>query len=138
MPAGIKKVKATRNPFAAGGIGSVTFGTPTAESSNARTVSCQFYDGQGKAVATPTNVIGFVSGDAAGAGVQTGTAPASLLAGTNGKALAALVTGLVTLFQTKSDGTLDVVLTDAQVRSDYLCFQLADGTLAVSSAIAFA
>lgn len=128
---------ASGNPFATKAVAGVTFGTLTAEAANARTQSLQFTDENGADIVVPVIVDVYLSLASTGIDI-VGTAATSLLAGTDGSVLDASVTGKLTKFQTEADGDLDVVITDSAVRTVYLCVVLPDGTIAVSSAIAFA
>lgn len=132
-----RRIAEKHNPFLSGGVGGATFGTLTAEAANARTQSVQLTDENGKDVNFIAVVRMFLSLDAAGTDVVA-VAATSLLAGTDGSVVSAEVTGKVTTFQSEADGDVDVVITDAAVRSVYLCVQLPNGKLVVSGAIAFA
>lgn len=132
------KVPGNRSPFATPGPVGVTFGTLTAESSNARTQSLTVTDENGLAVSAPVLVDVWLSDNADGTGVLASAASSDLAAGTNGKLMEVGVTGKKAQFQTKADGTLDVVITDTATRVGiYLCVGTKGG-VAVTSAIAFA
>lgn len=132
------KVAGKYNPFDTSGVGGVTFGTPTTESSDARTISLQLTDRAGRDTVGPKVVWVYLSLNATGVDVVSSAASSALAAGTDGSVFFAGTTGKCTMFQSEADGDLDVVITDTAVRTLYLCVVLADGSVAVSPAIAFA
>jgi len=133
-----KRIAGKHNPYDTSGVGGVTFGTLTAESSNARTISLQLTDKQGRDMAVPAVVWVYLSDNASGIDVVSSAASSALAAGTDGSVFFAGTSGKCTMFQSEADGDLDVTITDTAVRTVYLCVVLDDGTIAVSPAIAFA
>ncbi len=137
MPTIPYKLPADRSPFSAHGVGGATFGTLTAETANARTQSIQFTDESGKALTRPTLVRIWLSDAATGIDVVASAASSDITAGTNGKKMAAMVSGKIALFQTDAQGRLDVTITDTAARTVYLAAETVYG-LAVTGAIVFA
>lgn len=133
----VKKLPSERSPFSAPGPGGVTFGTLTDEAGNARTISLQLTDQQGRPRTKSDLVWVWLSLNATGLDVVASAASSALTAGTDGSVAFAGTTGKITLFQSEADGDLDVTITDTATRTVYLCVQTADG-VAVSPAIAFA
>lgn len=132
-----QKLPNARSPWDVPGVGGATFGTLTAEAGNARTQSIQLTDGQGRALAAGTLVWVWLSDAATGLGVVAVAASSALAAGTNGKLMDSNVTGKMALFQTDTQGRLDVVITDTAARTVYLAVATQTG-LKVSGAIVFA
>lgn len=121
----------------AGAIGGVTFGTLTAESSNARTQSLQLTDALGANLAKHGVVRVYLSNDAHGDAIATAGTPSGLAAGTDGL-YQQLTQHLSGFFTSEADGDIDVTITNTGTGSVYLVVVLPNGTLKVSGAIAFA
>lgn len=133
------KLPVERSPYNMPGVGGATFGTPTAESGNARTVSVQMTDENGKALPGVRLVAVWLSDAATGIGVAGTAASGGMAAGTDGKLMATVVAGKYAIFQTDADGQLDVTITDAGTRTLYLAVAQTDGALAGTPvAVAFA
>lgn len=131
------------NPLAAKGnpfksrtsFGSVSHSIST-EASNARTVSFQFKDMNGKDMAAPVGVFGYMSG---ADGQSFAAAPAGgIAAGTDGL-LIELTDNRAFWAISESDGDLDIVITDASgAATHHITLVLPDGTLYHVTPIAFA
>lgn len=119
-------------------IGTATFGAPTAESGEARTVSVQLKDFAGSDLAVRAVVTAWVSTDANGDTPGDGSATIALSAGTDGALISS--DDSQATFVSESDGDLDIVLTDSAgaTQTVYLHIQSPLGEVFTSSAIAFA
>ena len=130
-----KKLPGSQSPWISTAVGSVGFTIGT-ETSEAITVACQFKDQSGVDLVAPANLRYYIASDSAGLNYAA-AASGGIAGGTDGS-LKENVTGINGEATCEADGDLDVVITDNTTRTVYLVFVLPDGTLAVSSAVAFA
>lgn len=106
---------------------------PTAEGSEAVTVSMQLTDASGANLANRGVVDVFVSTDANGDTPGDGSATIALTAGTDGALIGAAGSGAK--FISEADGDLDVVLTDsAGATQDVYLHAVIDGVIVATSA----
>lgn len=109
------------------------------EAANTIVVSIQLKNARGKALAQKAIADIYLSDAATGIGI-TGTVPTStLVAGTNGTKLAALVTDKMLRMLSDASGRIDlsIVQTAAPV-TYYVVVVFPDGSIGVSSAVTFA
>jgi hypothetical protein len=111
---------------------------PTAEGTNARTVSIQLNDRAGAALAEQAVVGVYVSTDAGGNAPGDGSLTIALTAGTDGALISSDDSGAT--FVSEADGDLDVVLTDSAdgAGNVYLHVTSAGKIIGSSAVIAFA
>jgi hypothetical protein len=132
----LTKIKGKYNPYAMPEhIAGITFSL-SAEASNARTLSCQLTDFNGKDIAFRGVVRAYFSdanGDTFAAAPAGGVA-----AGTDGVIREAIDNRYLDI-TSEADGDIDLVVTDASgVATHYLAFILPNGKLVISPAIVFA
>lgn len=129
------KLNKTGLPFATSAIGSIG-SSLTAEAANARTLSLQLKDENGKDLAVKGFVLCWfsdVNGNTFAAAPAGGVA-----AGTDGYIMEAIDNRLFVAVS-EADGDIDLVITDASgVVTHYLAIGLPDGTVLTTIPIAFA
>lgn len=108
------------------------------EGSNARAVQMTFKDANGVAIAYPAVHKIYLSDAATGIGITADVLTTTFAIATNGSILnVADVTGKMGTFQTSAAGLLGLTLTQTATKNYYLVVILGDGSLAVSTIIAF-
>lgn len=113
----------------------VTF-TIGAKSVNTINVAMQLKDAHGQNIAQVAHLTVYLSDVATGAGLTATPTTSALAVGTNGSLVVIDVTGKIARFLTDASGRLDInLIQSASPVTEYLCVQMPDGTMVVSSAI---
>ncbi|MFN3077793.1 MAG: hypothetical protein ABT940_13125 [Alphaproteobacteria bacterium] len=124
-------------------LGGVTQGVLTAEDTDARTMSFQFYDRAGRDMQRMVSGIGYISSDPTGATLEAASSTLSVAAGTDGvvgSLSASNVAGL-TIFKwtTEADGDLDITVTQTSGADlHYINLCLPNGDIFTSTVLTFA
>lgn len=124
-----------RSPYKTPAVDDVTF-TFTAEAANARTVTIQA-KGRGGNIAFPAVLDVFLSDVATGFGLAAVAPTGGVAIGASGAILNAKVAGKWLECQTTVAGLLALAVTEAGVKTFYVCVLLPDGSVKVSGALAF-
>jgi len=105
------------------------------EISNARAITIQLKDSNGKDVADRTVVQAFVLADANGDAIATTGGSTGIAIGTDGAILATLVAKKAFTLISEADGDIDLTWTDTGTEAAYLALLLPTGRLVISSAL---
>lgn len=108
-----------------------------AETSNAITVSVQLQNGSGVDLAVRGSTVSYLSDDANGDSVIATVPSGGVAAGTDG-VIIPVVVGKAFILISEADGDIDVVITEAGVKTCYLILVMPTGKLIASGAITFA
>lgn len=117
-------------------IGGAAITVPAEGGDDAITVSIQLQDAEGDDLAEIGYVLAFFSDAATGIGIA-GTAPTTVVAGTDGAILAELVADKLLLLQSEADGDIDIDIGEAGADTWYLVVILPGGRQVVSDPIVF-
>ena len=133
------RIADTKNPFYAGSWTPLTTTvTLTAEAANARTATIQLKNRKGSNLSSRTRLQVYLSDDANGAGLAAAAPSGGVaVAGGVGTILNADVAGKKFDCLTNATGAVALAITEAAVKTFYLCVENPDGTLTVT-AVAFA
>jgi hypothetical protein len=132
-----KKVPLKKNPYARQGVAFGATFTLGVEAGNARLVSVQSTDSQGRAMTVRSKVFAYLSDDTNGDSLAAAAPSGGYVVTTDGL-LIPIVANKASEFITEANGKFDITITEVGVKSFFLIVALADGTLKSSGAIAFA
>ena len=127
-----------RNPFSSDRVVGATI-TATPESSNARTVSIPLMSPRKKQISGKVSVFTVYLSDAAtGIGLCAAAPSGGVIAGANGQILNPPVAGKMFVCQSDATGLMTLTVTEATIKTFYVCVVLPDSTLVAPFALAYA